>query len=466
MMFPTPDLAAARALGDALHGNGYDEAAIDELLGEDAYTAVLDDVLSLERRLPDEPLASVVRAFFLELPVPVVELERALGRAALDALAATRLAEVGDAVVPRTRIAPVGDLLVASDVLSTDPSNDPPDYVATYTPTSRLCDFLTPRPLVERALDVGTGNGIHAILAARHAEHVVATDVNERALVFTAINAALNGMTNIECRHGSMFEPAGNERFGLITCNAPFVISPERRWTYRDGLLEGDELSEQIVLGAAERLTEGGFATLLVSWLGRSEDAADEHVLDWTARAGCDAWVLALDEDTPLDHAARWNAHLSDDPAAYAETLDRWTSYVAGHGAGWVTEGAVLLHRGSGSPTVRVDEVDPEELEVADAQIRRAFAARAQLASIGGADLAERRFTVVPSLRAQIELAPGRAPTASLHLDEGTHPVLDAPPRAAEAVIALDGGGRIDRANAVLARELLELGALEFADED
>jgi methylase of polypeptide subunit release factors len=460
--FPRLDLDAARLLGDALRKCGYRDAAIDELLGDDAYETVLDDVPALARRLPDTPLAAVVRALFLELPVPTGTLQQALGKDGLDALARLGLAGVDDVVVPHTRLSPVGALLIASDILSSDPSSDPQDYVATYTPTSRICDFLTPRPRVERALDVGTGNGIHALLAAGHAEHVVATDVNERALAYTQLNAALNGLTNVECRRGSMFDPVAGERFGLIMCNAPFVISPERRWAYRDGWLEGDELSEQTVLGAAEHLDDGGFATLCVSWLGADEDDADDRVLDWVERTGCSAWILALDEHTPLEHAVEWNAHLVSDPDAYAAALDRWTSYVEGLGAGWVTEGAVLLHRAAGEPTIRVDDVDPDDLDVADEQIRRAFGARARLAGLADDALGEETLRAVASLRADIELAPGRAARAVVHLEEGTHPELDASPREAEAVISLDGGGRIGAEGVELARELLELGALEF----
>ena len=137
------------------------------------------------------------------------------------------------------RIVPVGDLFVASDDFpGADAEQDPQDFVAAYTPTSKLCDSLTPRGPVDRALDVGTGSGVQAMLSASHAREVVATDVNERALAFTELNAALNGFTNIDCRLGSLFEPVAGETFDVITSNAPFVVSPENRWAYRDGGLE------------------------------------------------------------------------------------------------------------------------------------------------------------------------------------------------------------------------------------
>ena len=81
----------------------------------------------------------------------------------------------------------------------------------------------------------------------------------------------MNELDNIECRIGSFFEPADGESFDLITCNAPYVVSPETRWAYRDGGFSADEVSERVVLTAAEHLNDGGYAALLVSWLGREE---------------------------------------------------------------------------------------------------------------------------------------------------------------------------------------------------
>src|SRR6266516_964738 len=184
---PVVDRTAATSLGAALRRIGYTETALDRLLdGDEA-----EDAVVAERRLPDSPLATVVRALYLQLPIPTEDAVRALGREAVDALAATGLAEVGAEVLSRARILPLGDRLVAS---------------------------LTPRLRVERALDVGTGSGVQALLAARHARHVVATDVNARALAYTELNAALNGLTNIDCRQGGFLEPVAGERFDLVTC--------------------------------------------------------------------------------------------------------------------------------------------------------------------------------------------------------------------------------------------------------
>src|SRR5438132_1560613 len=253
------DTVAAERLGTSLRRTGYSEDAIHRLLGEEAYSSERGDTPAAERRLPDTPLATLIRLLFLQLPVSAQQAEAALGREGVEALETTGLAQVGQQVVPRVRILPIGRVLLASDGFSRD-GDDPPDYVATYTPTARVLDSLTPRPRVDRALDVGTGSGIHALLAAQHARHVIATDVNPRAIAYTELNAALNGLRNIECRQGSLFDPVEGETFDLITCNAPYVVSPERRWVYRDSEFSEDEVSERVILAAAEHLNDGGYA--------------------------------------------------------------------------------------------------------------------------------------------------------------------------------------------------------------
>jgi len=86
------------------------------------------------------------------------------------------------------RVVPHDDLLIASDRLDIEGA----DRVAGVHRPSATLAHLTVREPVERALDVGTGNGIQALLLSRHASRVVATDINPRALAFAAFNLALN----------------------------------------------------------------------------------------------------------------------------------------------------------------------------------------------------------------------------------------------------------------------------------
>ena len=222
-----PDRAAAAALGSALRRLGYTEDTLDDLVDEDGFSGEAEETLVAARRLPHSKLGTTIRLLGLQLPVARKDAVAALGKKAVDALAATGLADVDGEVVPHSRLVPVGDVYLASDGF-TRAADDPPDYVAGYTSTARTCDLLTPRKRARRSLDVGTGSGIHALIAARHHREVVAVDVNPRALAYTELNAALNGFDNVECRQGSFFEPVDGETFDLVTCNAPYVVSPER----------------------------------------------------------------------------------------------------------------------------------------------------------------------------------------------------------------------------------------------
>jgi predicted O-methyltransferase YrrM len=156
-----------------------------------------------ERRLqPGEPFSTAVRLFLLGAEV-----------AAADAAAfeADELLEASGSDVRATvKLVPHGDLLLASD---RDDGSADANWVAGIHPPSVTLAKLTVREPVARALDTGTGNGIQALLASRHADAVVATDVNPRALDFARLNASLNAVENLELREGSYFEPVEGERF-------------------------------------------------------------------------------------------------------------------------------------------------------------------------------------------------------------------------------------------------------------
>jgi methylase of polypeptide subunit release factors len=481
---PVPDRAAAEALSAALARLGYAEESVETLLGEDGVSAGPEDIAVFSRRLPGTPLATALRLLLLQLPIEEAEGSIALGRDAVEALLSLGLVVADDGkLVPRSRIMPVEGLLISFDGFST--RDDPHGYVSTFSPTTAWLTALTPRRRIGSAVDIGTGNGAHALLAARHSDRVVATDLNPRALAYTEINAALNGLDNIETRLGSLFEPVAGERFDLVTCNAPFVVSPESRWQYRDSGMPADLMSELLTRQAALALADDGFASLLVSWVAETADEPDERVLSWLDGSGCDAWVLGMTSADPLDHAFSWNNHLADDQVALGAALDDWSAYFRSIGVGWITEGAVLLHRRPGGDhSVRVDPIEEDDLEDAGAQIERAFNSHAFLATIRGDEaLLDGQFAFVEDVRIERSFDTGGGEAATVVLHEGTMPEVEVNPETADVLTMLDGtlslGRAIERTSKRLEltrrsaselrreavdamRELLELGFVEL----
>ena len=150
--------------------------------------------------------------------------------------------------------------------------------------------------------------------------------MNARALEYAELNAALNGVHNVELRRGSFFEPVEGEQFDLVVANPPYVVSPEHAYLFRDSGLRGDTVSESVVRAAPAALAPGAFASILISWALDPDDPA-ERPRGWLEGSGCDAFLLHTSTDDPLETAAVWNRDLLDRPEAYGEALDRWLAY-------------------------------------------------------------------------------------------------------------------------------------------
>ena len=413
-------------LRTALDSVGYTGDAVRELLGEDAYQGRARDVpVHLRRLTTGTPVETAIRLLFLGVPVPRKELEQALAPLGADELHELGVVEPVDGDLRATvRLVPHMELLLAGNRYPDEsPAGTPADYVATVTAPSAILASLTVRSAVGAALDIGTGSGIQAIWAARHCERVVAVDVNRRALNLAAFNARLNGVTNIEFREGSVFEPVAGERFDLVLCNAPYVVSPDVRYAFRDSGVAADGFSELLVRGAPEHLEEGGFAHLLIGWLHQREDW-DARPRSWLGGSGCDAWLLHGVSRDPVTHAAIWNDELVGDPA-YGETIDRWVGYLEELGADAVIEGAVILRRRSGARNwFRADRIPSGRPTPASDHVLRVFAAHDHLTALADDEaLLDESPRVVDSVRVEQELSFGDGgyivESMTLVLDEG-----------------------------------------------
>ena len=242
---------------------------------------------------------------------------------------------------------------------------------------------------VESALDLGTGCGVQALIAAGFSGRVIATDVNERALAMARLNALMNGIANVEFRRGDLFEPVADETFDLVVANPPFVISPETTHVYRDSRLGGDELSERVVIESARRLAVGGHATILCEWLMREGEAWTETPQRWAAECSADVLALHYRSAEPEAYAAGWNAPLRTlDPDAYADAVDRWTAYQHDLGAVAVSTGAIVLRkRAAGAPRFHHEEMPRGAQGAASDHLLRLLAGRDRLADAESADL-------------------------------------------------------------------------------
>lgn len=104
-----------------------------------------------------------------------------------------------------------------------------------------------------KLLDMGCGIGILGIVAARERPglEVVMSDINQRAVELTRLNAKRNKVSNFKVHEGFLYEPLGNTLFDTIISNPP-ISAGMRKVVF------------PLVQGAKERLVQGGTLLLVI----------------------------------------------------------------------------------------------------------------------------------------------------------------------------------------------------------
>ncbi|MDX9788466.1 MAG: class I SAM-dependent methyltransferase [Desulfobacterales bacterium] len=381
---------------------GFCEATVAQAIGSSDFTRQTDLTVALFRTAESTPFHTLVRLFILAQPLP----ESAV-RNALHPLPLSELFNVGllkaDAGGIRSEAALLAynDLYLLRDFWPEYTGKPcPSDYVLGIGPASLAVAEMTVRTPVASALDIGTGGGYQALLAAKHCERVTATDTNPRALNFAALNARLNGISNITFRLGSLYEPVANEQFDLVVSNPPFVISPEHEFEYRDNAMAGDAFCEAALRGAAQQMNEGAFGTILFNWQHHTDEDWPERPRQWLAESRCDAWLIHSRSEDPLTYAAGWlHRDYAKDPVRYQTQLEKWLAYFDREKIGKISLGAVILRKRSSGPNWFHADQSPSESANGSCsdQILRVFAAQDALTALSDdRELLQKSFLLTP----------------------------------------------------------------------
>jgi methylase of polypeptide subunit release factors len=387
---PPPTLTSLR---EVLASADYTEAGIAAALGRPAggIGFQAEDVPLLRRRMTagavNSQLATLIKLFVLGCPLSRAEVTAALQPVEVADLQELLVRTDDGSIWSPLRFTPYEGFVFAHDPHWPVPV--PSDYVMGIGPATRTLAGVTVRQPVERALDVGTGCGAQALLAARHAERVSAVELNPRGVHLARLNAAMNGIHNVEVFEGSLFEPVAGMDFDLVVSNPPYVISPDSTYVFRDSGRAGDSMSRTVVEQAGRVLRDGGFAHVLCNWGRRGAQDWWAPLVDWVADSGCDAWLLHYHSQDPLAYAAQWHAELqSTDPVAYGDALDRWLDYYRRTGTELIASGVVILRRrqAAGGNWIRWDEMPRAPTGTGSRHVERVFAAYDALAKLATDD--------------------------------------------------------------------------------
>lgn len=368
---------------EALQQASYTESGIGAVLScEHIFAISLKDMPRAMRHTQDpSPLNTLIRLFFLRVPVEAHEASEALAPLSVEAGIEGGLLQLLDTenqVKAKVDLWPIRDLLLVADVskgLESDPCADmvlPPGPVALH-----LANTMIPLSC-ERVLDLGTGSGILALLASGRAQAVVATDLNDKAVTYARFNAKLNNLENVICRKGSLFEPVREDRFQHIVCNPPYVIGPHQRYLFRDSGLRGDVFCQRLIREAINYLDSDGFLQLTANLPHLTGRPWKEDMESWFAGLPCDVLVLVEERYDIADYAMTWILTTeSHDVDRVPELFNVWIDYFEKEKIEGISQLLITVRRSdAGGPWIQIDDPPCHIVGPCGHEIARFFAVR------------------------------------------------------------------------------------------
>jgi hypothetical protein len=188
-----------------------------------------------------------------------------------------------------------------------------------------------------RAIDLGTGSGIHAILASDHCAKVVGADVSPRALKFSAFNAALNNSSDIDFVLSDLFDSIDGS-CDLLLANVPYAPDTAARAgdNFWSGGIDGVDLLRRVVEALPIRLDKDGTAHINSLFPNPPGTKIKDHFATWLGGKLSDWEVLDHTWPVPL-----YQDLLSDKPFQGDKSAWRFgvvSLRYSASGAGWWKE--------------------------------------------------------------------------------------------------------------------------------
>lgn len=226
---------------------------------------------------------------------------------------------------------------------------------------------LLPKWPCSRMLDLCSGSGIGALIAARDfAGQAWSLDVAPRSAHFAEFNRRLNGLANVSVGAGDLYDPVRGLRFDFIAAHPPYVPVLRPRWIYHDGGTDGEQIARRAVEGLPLHLEPGGRFYMRAMGSDRRDGTYEQRIRGWLGEMEGEFDIAVVDLQTidPIDFAMKSSlksTNAASDAAAFGKvfaelgiermviaatliqrkTDDRPAFTVRRH-IGWNTDGAAL----------------------------------------------------------------------------------------------------------------------------
>jgi SAM-dependent methyltransferase len=296
----------------------------------------------------------LLRWFFIGVPVESTTVAGQIPQLiVLLMLESGLLTRQGELLLPNVMLSPMEDFLFAADPAMRMGEDSADDLVLWPNPTSLLLHFLAIGRPGQKTLDLGTGCGMLAVLAASRGDKVTATDLNPRAAEFTRFNAALNGVPEIECLTGDTFEPVKGREFDLILANPPFFVTPSSGQMYCENQMELDGYVERVIREAPRFLEQDGYLQMILEWVQMRGQKWQDRLTAWFRNCGCDVWLMRTAMRDTAGYAQERISHMFPGAEEVADRYNQWMEYYHSRGVEAIQGGLLSMRRRSPTMWVR-----------------------------------------------------------------------------------------------------------------
>lgn len=220
----------------------------------------------------------------------------------------------------------------------------PPDvvYPAMFENTGRYLAALPDGPC-DAMLEIGTGAGIGAMLSARQARHVWATDITKRAVHFARLNCRLADLDNVTVLQGDLYSPVEGLTFDRIAIHPPWVPAAHSACIFGDGGEDGEAVLRGSVEGLPRFLRPGGWFYAVALATDRQGETFQERLRRWLGEAAVqfDIGMAVFNRSSPREFLLR----NLDQGTIGEEALRPWLEMFRATHAEALVYGPLILHR-------------------------------------------------------------------------------------------------------------------------
>ncbi len=268
---------------------GFNERGFAGPAGEDDAKALLASLFLQAADIPKQRADEV-------LPAPGVEPLLELGLVEL----------VDRAYRAAVLLYPLAGLHIASDFPGRDLAGEDFVFPAISQQTWEYLSILPDTPC-DSFLEIGTGSGAAALLAARYARAVTATDISPRCLHFAEFNRRLNAVEGVRFLHSDVFDalPPG-ETYDRIAAHPPYVPWTGEQEAYRHGGPDGEAVLRRVLAGLEQRLRPGGTCHLAAMGLDTRDTPLEHRIRGMLEPMPADLLVAERETLSPLEFVLPW----------------------------------------------------------------------------------------------------------------------------------------------------------------